>query len=434
MKIATCNKKISDVFERFQIHPLFGLRLITYPLTALSTFLNLWLISSKYSNALFNLFLVAWMLTGTIQVLEYALGVEVMNSVAIAGFQRTIIQKVYRNILALFIILLVIYLVVRLPVMQARINIYLKRFSSNPGYDTQLLISIFFLVLFLSGSYQLLSRVLLGLRMNVSAQLAGLFGYILSSALLLTYMTVAEHPSFSISFCLGLSPIAISIIPAFFLVSHLKPLPDVGSVGISKKFTGVHYSTIYLVVSLLSTFNVYFPRVMTSLKGFELTRYLMTFTIIGIFINISSSMSQLLWVENLKQYPNKATIIRRYRRALSGSFYSLPFFILTSLFLYTVYSNLGFDRQMLGLISLSFLFFIVQNIHMISSSLMLSKKDLGNACLLLLLHNIFLVLLSRSEGETFSATSYLFILITSSILINFLPSLVLVKRKTSHET
>jgi hypothetical protein len=429
MKIEIGQKRIAKILERFQIHPLFGLRLITYPLTALSTFLNLWVISSEYGNALFNLFLLAWMLTGTVQVLEYALGIEIMNIVAIQGFQKAILRRVYKNISILGLILSLVYFVVSLPVNRDRIDKYLQRFPSEASYQTQVLISIFFISLFFSGSYQLLSRILLGLRMNASTQLAGLFGYILSSVSLCFYTLIADQPKFWISFAMGMSPIAISLIPAAFLVSRLKPGPDVPSGDISKKFTGAQYGITYLVVSLLSTFNVYFPRVMTNLSGIELTRYFITFTIIGIFMNISSSLSQLLWVENLKNFPERVIILKRYRRALTGSFYSLPFFVLTSLFLYTVYSKLEASRQMWGLVFLAFLFFALQNIHLMTSSLILSKKDLMNASGLLIAHNLFLIFLSRSEQIIDSASSYLLILIISSVLINYLPSLFLIKKR-----
>ena len=148
MKIEIGQKRIAKILERFQIHPLFGLRLITYPLTALSTFLNLWVISSEYGNALFNLFLLAWMLTGTVQVLEYALGIEIMNIVAIQGFQKAILRRVYKNIAILGLILSLVYFVVSLPVNRDRIDEYLERFPSEASYQTQVLIFLHFFVFF----------------------------------------------------------------------------------------------------------------------------------------------------------------------------------------------------------------------------------------------------------------------------------------------
>jgi len=429
MKFTYGKTKVLRLLDKYQIHPLFGLRIITYPLTALATYLNFWLISSEYGNSLFNLFLIAWMLIGTVQVLEYALGVQIMNSVALYGFQRSILREVRRNILVLGMVLLLIYSLLNLPFSRVGLTSYLKKFPSSINYNSHQLMSIFFIILFLSGCYQLISRVLLGLQMNAFTQLAGLTGYILSSLILYIYIQLTSDTLFWVVFLVGLSPIAISLIPAIYLINRVKPIPDVVFNSDSKKFTGFQYGAIYFVVSLLSTFNVYYPRVMTNLSGIALTGYLMTFTIIGIFMNISSSLSQLIWVENLKVFPSRTTIFMRYRRALLGSIYSFPFFAVISLFLFRIYSKLETNMQIWSLICLGFLLFLAQNIHLISSSMIMTKNDLVIASSFLIVQNIFLVFFSRRDNFGFSSSTYLIVLIVSSVISNFLPTFILVQRR-----
>jgi len=152
MKIKTRLSRINQLFAHYQIHPLFGLRLVTYPLTALATYLNFWMISSEYGNSLFNLFLIAWMLIGTVQVLEYALGVQIMNSVAINGYRKSIVREVWKNITFLGLALSLIYTVLNLPLGNDILSRYLTRFSSSVSYNPHLLILVFFIILFLSGS------------------------------------------------------------------------------------------------------------------------------------------------------------------------------------------------------------------------------------------------------------------------------------------
>lgn len=416
-------------FNKFQIHPLFGLRMITYPLTALATYLNFWLISSEYGNSLFNLFLIAWMLIGTVQVLEYAFGVQIMNSVALHGFQESILREVRRNILVLAMALFLIFNILNLPPSRKSLARYLTKFPSTVNYNPQQLLSIFFIVLFLSGCYQLISRILLGLQMNAFTQLAGLTGYLLSSLFLYTYLRLESNSLFWVAFLLGLSPIAISLIPAIYLVNRVKPVTDIVITIDSKKFTGFQYGAIYFVVSLLSTFNVYYPRVMTNLRGEAMTGYLMTFTVVGIFMNISSSLSQLIWVENIKDFPSRSTISMRYRRALLASIYSFPVFAVTSFLLFRIYSKLEASMQIWSLIGLAFILFLAQNIHLISSSMIITKKDLIIASSFLVVQNIFLVFFSRWDNFGFSPSAYLIVLIASSILSNYLPALILVQRR-----
>ena len=352
-----------------------------------------------------------------------------MNSVAINGYRKSIVREVWKNITFLGLALSLIYTVLNLPLGNDILSRYLTRFSSSVSYNPHLLILVFFIILFLSGSYQLVSRILLGLKMNASTQIAGLTGYILSSAMLCAYVQFSGRPLFLLSFSLGLSPIALSLMPAIYLVNRIKPISNIGVVIDSKKFTGFQYGSIFLVVSILSTFNVFFPRVMTKLTGVELTRYLLTFTVIGIFINIGSSLSQLLWVENLRSFPSKEAALKRYKRAVLGSIASLPFFVLISLVLNGIYSKLEINEHAWILIGLAFLFFFLQSIHLISSSLIMSKKDLVFASSFLIVHNIFLIFLSRRENLEFTPVSYLLILIVSSIFSNYLPALILVGRR-----
>lgn len=434
MRHITRLRRMKQFFDRYQIHPLFGLRLVTYPLTALATYLNFWLISSEYGNSLFNLFLIAWMLIGTVQILEYALGVQIMNSVAINGYRRSILREVWKNITYLGLALSFIYTVLTFTFLSDSLRRYLTRFPSSFSYDPHVLILVFIVILFLSGSYQLISRILLGLKMNASTQIAGLIGYLLSSVMLCTYVQFSVRPDYWVAFAIGLSPIALSLIPAIYLVYRINPISEIGMAKDSKQFTGFQYGFIYLGVSTLSTFNAFFPRIMTKLTSVELTRYLLTFTVIGIFMNIGSSLSQLLWVENLKSFPSKEAALNRYRRAVLGSLYSLPPFVLISLALYKIYAKLEINEQAWILIGLAFLFFVLQSIHLISSSLIISKKDLIFASSFLIVNNIILILFSRTVNFELAASSYLLLLIISSILSNYLPTLILAGRRvTSNE-
>jgi len=372
------------------------------------------------------------MLTGTVQVVEYSLGVQIMNHVAIYGFQKSILYKIAKNISVLGIVLFLTLSIVNAPFNRQNIDEYLMKFPTSIIYDQQKLTYVFFIILFLSGSYQLLSRILLGLQRNATTQLVGLSGYVTSSAIMYIYMQLDSSPSYWIVYAVGLSPIAISFIPAIYLVSRIKPTLGITIPKISKEFTGFQYGVIFLIVSVLSTFNVYFPRIMTDLSGLELTSYLLTFTIVGIFMNISSSLSQLLWVENLKSFPSRGTILRRYRRAILATLASFPIFVSLSLSLYAFYSKLEVNAEMWTLIGLAFLFLLLQNIHLITSSLIMSKRDLIIASSFLIIQNLLFIFFSKEDKLEFTAALYLVFLITSSLLINYIPAILLVKRKIVH--
>jgi hypothetical protein len=284
-------------------------------------------------------------------------------------------------------------------------------------------------IIFLTGCFQLTSRILLGLERNIETQLLSLSGYVVSTLSIIVYSWVCEIPSYSVIFALGISPMAMALFQSVYLILRSGEKESASNLEVEKEFTGFNYAFVYLLVSILSTFNLYFPRFMTNLRDVQLTQYLLTFTAIGMFMNISSAVSQVYWVENIKLFPDKKSIKSKYRKAFLGSVSFLPIFVLFSLFLFKVYLKMDFDSSVLSLILVAFISLVFQNMHIISASLILTKKDLLLASLFLFTQNIFLVMISKIQNQHLTGTWYLLVILGSSLVCNFVPSLLLISKR-----
>ena len=416
-------------FIQTRIHPQILLRLATYPIGALCSYFNFWAISHFFGSSSLNLFMLAWMLIGSVQILEYALGVQIMNTVALYGFHRKVLKQLLINISILGITILALGKLLMNSSRDGFIAHYLLQFDSRSFINSSTLVWIFCIPLFFSGSFQLISRIFLGLKRNSMVQILNLSGYAISTLAIIFYLCTHQKFDFWIVMFLGLSPMAVAFFPSLLILLRLELENPPKTSLKGRDLIGVQYSLVYFFVSALSTFSNYFPRLMTNLVGKDLTLYLLSFTLVGMFMNISSSVSQVFWVDNVRAFPGREIVKRRYRLSLLGSLSVLPIFLSMSALTYIVYTDTAFNLKLIYLISLSVIALILQNIHLITSSLIISKSDLLSCCFILLIQNIIFLILSKIIGVGIGSEMYLSIFILVSVFFNYIPSAFLVYRK-----
>jgi hypothetical protein len=430
MKFEVIRKLLSgnlskNIYGRQIIH-----RLITYPLTALCTFFNFWIMSQLFNTTLFNLYLVLWMLVGVSQILEYALGVQIMNRVILNGYTQKILAQVKVSIGVLGCLVLAIGIACWFSPLRNVFEQYLysKDKTLVDMYPSVLL--VFLIVLFFTGLSQLMSRVLIGLARYTVNQYVSMIGYLLVTLILYLTFSLEIELTFSAALAISLSPLAVVFIPLAFIIWTIR-VPESSSENLdNSRYTGLSYGVVYTLVSVLASYVLFLPRLDTDLRDRTLSQFLLIFTVIGMFMNIASSVSQLMWRSNLKRPSGWNGAKKLYLVAAQLNLLILPLFccvMAITLKLFSFQINLSYLLQicLAGYLNLFF-----TNLHLVSSSQLTSKKDLTSSLGFLVLHSVgLMILLNVTKLDT--VVSSLILITIISLIFAHIPTALYLKLRIS---
>ncbi len=418
------NEKISrSVYSEQIIH-----RLITYPVTALCTFFNFWVISQLFSTPLFNFYLNLWMLVGLSQILEYALGVQIMNRIILHGYTQETLSQLKHSIFALGSLVTAFGITFWISPIRGFLEKYLSSFAVSLAVQLPYLLTIFMLILFLTGTSQLLSRVLIGLSRFTINQYIYMSGYVLVTIILCTLFFLEIRLPFSAYIAISLSPLAITFIPLALIVRKTNfQLRKIES-GVMSNHTGLGYGATFTLVSIFATYALFLPRLYTDLKGETLSQFLLIFTIIGMFMNVSSSVSQVLWRNNLDKSPNWEKSLKMYKNAVRLNLAILPMLFCALIVTFDVFNLKINALRLLQIGAIGFVNLFFSNIHIVSSSHLTSKRDLRVSLLFLILHSFTLLILLKFTHIESVTVSLLLVTGVSLVFAN-IPTLVYLNRR-----
>lgn len=405
-------------------------KLITYPLTALCTYLNFWIMSQLFNTNLFNLYLVLWMLVGISQIFEYALGVQIMNTVILNGYTQKVLAQLKIFICVIGSLILAIGLVCWFSPLRDVFEHYLV--SKDETFDELYpsLLLVFLIVLLFTGISQLLSRILIGLEKYTVIQYVSLTGYLLVTFILYSTYSLGIQLNFGAALAISLSPLAVVFVPLFVIICNIKTTGNSFENLDESLYKGLSYGSVYTLVSVLSTYVLFLPRLNTDLRDRTLSQFLLVVTVIGMFMNISSSVSQLMWRSNLKQPLGWNGAKKMYITAAKLNTAILPLFscvIAITLKMFSIQVNFSYLVQ---ICLVAYLNLFLTNLHLISASQITSKIDLTYSLGFLVVQSVFLTFsLNVTTLETTLSTLILVTMI--SFIFAHIPTALYLKLRSA---
>jgi hypothetical protein len=423
-------------FRNNTVFRLLVVKLLTYPIIGFSTLVAFRVVRVRFTLEEFNLFVLMWSSIGIIGIAEYGLGVSLTNHLLIKGFDKEFKRKTKIFSCILFTPLIISFLVGLNSQLlyKAEAIIGVNELAGIPL--NQILINVSSSVFFIT-CYNLVARVSNGVSLFSSPQITLAVGNVFA-LIILVYLPNALT---GITQYLVILASAYLFSAAFQLCNKRlwkelnKGLPQSNQLEIFKKLSGGGYSWIILSISLIVTYINFFPRWKFSsiAPEIETSGYLTIMVVVGVFSSLSSALGPVFWnvgvnrkLDGVTQFPYRSyRIISMVNLALLAPFFLL--LLVLSIF-YRIEMN---SWQFYSSGFLAYLFLSFQNLHIIASNYLVERQELIIQLCLLVLQAFFLTMLIVVLDVRSSTILYL-IQTGIILLISVLPSIVILRSKTSH--
>ena len=424
-------------YKNNTIFKLLLLKFITYPIIGFSTLVAFRFVRVRFTLEEFNLFVLMWSSIGIIGIAEYGLGVNLTNHLLINGFDLEFKRKLKRFSFILFTPLLIVFFIGLNPYLISRLEKITGAREIAGLPLSQILINVSLSVFFIT-CYNLTTRISNGVSRFSSPQITLAVGNVLALVALVYLPKISTGITQYLVILSGayLFSAIFQLIDKQLWKELNKGVPQSGQLEIVQKLTGRGYSWTILSISLIVTYINFFPRWKFSSMASEIetSGYLTILMAFGVFSSLSSVLGPVIWndgvnrkLDGVAHFPYKSLrVIGLVNLALLVPFFLL-LFALSSFYRIELSGWQFYKSGILAYLLLSF-----QNLHIIASNYLVEQRELTIQLCLVVMQAFCLTLLIIILDVKSSTTLYL--IQTGIVLfISVLPSIIILRVKTTHE-